>query len=181
MIALSALSVCIGFLATAPQAQGADKWETRTFTDISVEAPFTYGAGPDIMGKLPEQVKKLIALYQIFDSGDNTLPRSTVARVVYTEGTPVSLDGANQGAMKQAAGAIGDANPKFDTKEVTVSGLPGRRAIYHGKVGTEDVFIEGLVVVKGQQMWQVQALYTAASDAEKAKRILDSVKITPAK
>jgi hypothetical protein len=178
LLAWATLGVVAGF---NPQAQAADKWETRNFTDISVEAPFAFNTGPDIMKQLPDAVKKLISMYQIFDSGDNTLPRCTVARVAYNEGTPVSIDGAIAGAMNQAAGAIGDASPKFDTKTVTVSGLPGRRAIYRGKVQNQDVYIEGLVVVQGTKMWQVQALYLAPSDAAAAKRILDSTKITPAK
>jgi hypothetical protein len=178
LLAWAALGLIAGF---NPQARAEGKWAVREFTDVSVEAPFGFNTGPDIMAQLPEAVKKLIGLYQIFDSGDNTLPRCTVARVAYKEGTPVSIDGAIAGAMRQAAGAIGDTDPKFDTKTVTVSGMPGRRASYRGKAQGQDIYIDGLVVMQGTKMWQVQALYLAPSDAASAKRILDSTKITPAK
>ena len=153
-------------------------WTKQTFTDIAFEAPLVLGPGPDITEKLPEQVREMLDYMELRDSGDSYKGfRISVCRFAYKTGVQVSLDGAVEGAMTQAAAAIGVAKPKFDVVSGKVDGLDSRRAVYRGNVAGRPIQIDGLFVQRGQQFWQVQVIAVASGAALDAKRILDSAHI----
>lgn len=150
-------------------------WTKQTFTDITFEAPLVLGPGPDITEKLPEEVRGMLEYMELRDSGDSYKGfRISVCRFAYKTGVQVSLDGAVDGAMTQAAAAIGVVQPKFNVESGKVDGLESRRAVYRGNIGGRPIQIDGLFVQRGQQFWQVQVIAVASGAALDAKRILDS-------
>lgn len=153
-------------------------WTKQTFTDITFEAPLVLGPGPDITEKLPEQVREMLEYMELRDSGDSYKGfRISVCRFAYKTGVTVSLDGAVDGAMTQAAAAIGVVQPKFKVDSGKVDGLESRRAVYRGNIAGRPIQIDGLFVQRGQQFWQVQVIAVASGAALDAKRILDSAHI----
>jgi len=153
-------------------------WTKQTFTDITFEAPLVLGPGPDITEKLPEQVRGMLDYMELRDSGDSYKGfRISVCRFAYKSGVTVSLDGAVDGAMTQAAAAIGVVQPKFKVEPGKVDGLDSRRAVYRGNIAGRPIQIDGLFVQRGQQFWQVQVIAVASGAALDAKRILDSAHI----
>lgn len=156
-------------------------WTKQTFTDITFEAPLVLGPGPDITEKLPEQVREMLDYMELRDSGDSYKGfRISVCRFAYKTGVTVSLDGAVDGAMTQAAVAIGVVQPKFKVESGKVDGLDSRRAVYRGNIAGRPIQIDGLFVQRGQQFWQVQVIAVASGAALDAKRILDSAHIVAA-
>lgn len=156
-------------------------WTKQTFTDIAFEAPLVLGPGPDITEKLPEQVREMLDYMELRDSGDSYKGfRISVCRFAYKAGVTVSLDGAVDGAMTQAAAAIGVVQPKFKVESGKVDGLDSRRAVYRGNIAGRPIQIDGLFVQRGQQFWQVQVIAVASGAALDAKRILDSAHIIAA-
>lgn len=153
-------------------------WTKQTFTDITFEAPLVLGPGPDITEKLPEQVREMLDYMELRDSGDSYKGfRISVCRFAYKSGVTVSLDGAVDGAMTQAAAAIGVVQPKFKVEPGKVDGLDSRRAVYRGNIAGRPIQIDGLFVQRGQQFWQVQVIAVASGAALDTKRILDSAHV----
>jgi hypothetical protein len=153
-------------------------WTKQTFTDITFEAPLVLGPGPDITAKLPEQVRDMLEYMELRDSGDSYKGfRISVCRFAYKTGVTVSLDGAVDGAMTQAAAALGVVQPKFKVEPGKVDGLDSRRAVYRGNIAGRPIQIDGLFVQRGQQFWQVQVIAVASGAALDAERILDSAHI----
>jgi hypothetical protein len=171
--------------APAVRSYPASTWTTRTLGDLSLDAPFQFGPGPDMTNKLPKQIRDALAYYEVFDSGDSTNPRATVSRIAYTPETQVSLDGAMNGAMnggmRPVAAAAGDTNPQFSSTVTTIDGLPARRATYTGRARGTSVHLDAAFVQSGQKIWQVQVIYTGDSSASDSKRILDSIHINSAR
>jgi len=116
----------------------AATWSTRNLGDISLDAPFSFGPGPDVTSKLPTQVRDALAYYEVLDSGESTNPRATVSRIAYKPDVQLGLDGAMNGAMNGAmramAAASGESNPQFSSTVTSIDGLPARRASYIGRV-----------------------------------------------
>lgn len=154
------------------------EWTKQTFTDIAFEAPLVLGPGPDISDKLPDAVRELIDYMEIRDSGDAYKGfRVTVSRFGYKPGVQVSLDGAVNGAMTQAAAALGVVQPKFTEEPAKVDGLEARKSAYRGNVAGRPIQIDALFIQRGQQFWQVQVIAVASGEALDAKRILESVHV----
>lgn len=156
-------------------------WSSRSFGDISLDAPFQFRPAPGVRAKLPSQVRDAIDSYTAFESGDSTNPRVAVSRVLYRSGVQVDLDGAMNGAMNGAirpiATAAGDSDPRFTFYVTTVDGLPARRASYVGVVQGTSVHIDALFAQSGNTVWQVHLVATGESSVPDSKRVLDSVRI----
>ncbi len=186
-VAQKGVQALFGRSGNAPPVQtfSPSTWSTRTMTDITLDAPFQFGPGPDVTKSLPPQVRQSLDYYEIFDSGDGTNPRATISRIAYKAGVAVSVDGAvdgaMNGAMKPIAAAGGDANPHSTANKTTIDGLSARRASYSGRAGGGAVHLESVFVQNGQKLWQVQVIYTGDSSGPDAARILDSIHIRPAK
>ena len=169
----------INFTGGPPKFSAA-AWAPRTIQDVTVEAPFEFGPGPDISAQLPPQVRDAISYMQIYQ-GSGT-PKTFVAmlsRIGYKPGTPTSLDGAVAGAMKYMGAAIGDPKPKYAAAAVTVSGLQGRKVSYHRQASGQTVNIDSVFAMKEQKLWQLQVIYQHPESAGAVNRMIQSLKITP--
>lgn len=163
------------------QSHPAATWETRTLVDISIDAPFEFGPGPDISAELNQDVRDMLEYLHIYDSGDSTNPRVTVSRIAYKPAAQISLDGAVNGAMtgaaKPLAALAGVADPKYTAEITTIDGLPARRASYIGQVKDVTFHVDAAFAQSGQKLWQVQVISTGEAAAADARRFLDSIHI----
>lgn len=153
----------------------ASAWGKRDLGGLSLQAPFNFGKGPDVYSSLPQEVRGMIESMTVFDSGSDTMPRTSVSSVKYKPQVQVSLDGAVAGAMREGAGAFGDANPQYKSNSTVVSGLPARRVSYSGKARGTPMHIEAVFVQDGQRIWQVQALFSSDVFTADATRLVGSV------
>lgn len=182
-VGAAAVKALFGSSNDAPTVQPPSDtgWETRTLVDISIDAPFEFGPGPEISTELNQGVRDLIEYLNVYDSGDGTNPRVTVSRIAYKPTAEVSLDGAMNGAMagaaKPLAALAGVADPKYTSEIITIDGLPARRAKYTGKVKDTAFHVDAVFAQSGQKLWQVQVISTGDEAAADARRYLDSVHI----
>lgn len=166
--------------SASPAPKAANGWARRTIKEVSVEAPFDFGAGPDVTGQIPPAAKAVIESMDTYQgSTRNQQFNVLVSRFSFKSGVPLNLDGAIKGAMTKGALAMGDSNPQFTTANTNLSGMEGRRASYHKMISGESVHMEGVVAGAGQRFWQVQVIYVGETRAADAARVLDSIVITP--
>ena len=175
LLGTSLLLLTAGLALMRPAQAVAADWQKQTMQEISAELPTALAPGPDVMGSLPEQVKKLIQSYEIKQAQDGAEFVVVLARIEYKEEVSPSVDGAANGAMTQAAKAMGDADPKYDIKKTTVDGLEARRASYHNKVNGQDIHMEALLALDGKKIYQAQIIFTSAERVKDAERIISSL------
>jgi hypothetical protein len=179
-----ALAAMVAFVTISfPACVKQKTWATRDITDITVEAPYSFGPGPDVRGSLPQAVRDALEYFEVVDTGDASDPRITISRIAYKSGVQVSLDGATNGAMNGAMASLaktaGDANPKFTSSSLTIDGLQARKATYTGSAKGSSIHLDGVFVQNGQKIWQVQVITTGDSSATDIARIVDSVHMKP--
>lgn len=177
----------IGAIAKAvEQVQGVQKfpedaWTVRQMGDLSVESPVSFGAGPDIRGKLPAEVQKKLVHFVTYGSDKSVRAFQVFAvKAEYVADVPLSLDGAAEGAIQQVAATAGDSAPKFTITPGTLDDLESRQSVYHAQTAKGSLFMDGLFVKKGQTMWQISVVYSSETSRENAQRLLKSVHLKPA-
>ena len=165
--------------SSAPVRFTEAAWTRRTIQDITFDAPFDFGAGPDITARIPQAVRDAIDYFETYQSRASSSFAVSVSRIAYKPKIEVSLDGSVQGAMTQAAAAAGDSNPQYSSSTTTISGLDARTASYQGKVSGRTMHIEAAFIRHGQKLWQVQVIFLSDASAGDASRLLRSIIITP--
>ena len=177
--------------SSAPAHFTEASWARRTIQDIALDAPFDFGAGPDITARIPQTLRDAIDYFEIYQSRGGSSFAVFISRIAYKPQVELSLDGSVRGAMTQIAAEAGDSNPQYSSSTTTISGLEARTASYQGTVSGRTMHSEAAFVRHGQKLWQVQVIYLSDrtgkvvipaqfdSSAGDASRILRSIAITP--
>ena len=155
-------------------------WTTQRVEDLTIEAPFTFQPVPDILEKLPPDLRAAVATWVNHEGvlAPDRL-RAQVSHVTYHEGVALDLDGAVEGAISNAAAALGDRDPKHTATPVQISGLEARRVGYTSPRRRNRIYTDTLFIHRGQELWQVQTFVNAEALRPAAARILDSARLAP--
>src|SRR5262245_33664056 len=155
-------------------------WARRQMQELSLEAPFDFGPGPDVTAKIPPQVRQAIEYLETYQSrGPTNTFVVMISRLAYQAEIETDLDGAVHGAMTQSAAALGDRNPQYPSSSNSISGLEARRASYNGQVSGGTMHVGGALAGRGPKCWQVQVIYTHVRSGPDATRLLNSSAINP--
>jgi hypothetical protein len=100
----------------------------------------------------------------------------SVSLVEFMDGLDLSLQGAADGSANSISALKGVSNPKYQTTDLTISGLPAKRLSYSATRFEKELCVEGLYLIKGQQMWTVNANFPGSSKESRplAEAILSS-------
>ena len=153
-------------------------WQTRTVTQVSLDSPGEFKAAPMDFGEL----KKMLETGESFKF-DATGFEVDVIRMTYKPDIELNLDGGVAGAAGSVAALEGVTNVKHTASAAEVSGKPARRLSitadrsFDGKTGV--IHVEGLMILDGRTLYQVQATYDSANPhgAEYSERMLKSVRL----
>lgn len=104
-----------------------------------------------------------------------------VIRILYKEGIELSLEGSVQGSIDGFAHQPGLQNLKHKKAACTVSGKPAMRVSITANRGRGVICLEGLTILDGRTLYQIQALYEMGDRhaAEYSQRIFGSIKVAP--
>lgn len=159
----------------------AEKWAKRDVSGLQFESPFELKESVDLTPQLPEAVKEKIASMSSTMGGAEDTFIVFVTSPTYKAGVPVDLDGAVKGAINGIAAKIGDTSPQFTTNAVKVSGLEARKGAYKKSLPDgHTIQLEYVVIVRGQTLWQVQALTMSDKFAPDLSRLINSVEVKAA-
>jgi len=164
----------------APRYTQTD-WTLRPLGDVTVETPFEFGPGPDLMLQVPAETRQTLQSLESFRSqGTSDSFGALVSRGVYKTNTTPDLDGAVRGALQNVATAVDDKNPSFNLKSTTISGRQARTASYHRKPtdqADQETHVLAAFVADENRLWQLIVVYTDEASTVDAERILNSFKI----
>jgi hypothetical protein len=104
-----------------------------------------------------------------------------VIRILYKEDIALSLEDSVQGAVDGFAQTPDVHNLTHKETTCTVSGKPAMRVSIAADRARAGIRLEGVTILDGQILYQVQALFEARDlhASQDAKKILDSVRISP--
>lgn len=154
------------------------EWARRTLGELTLDSPIELKPMPDFLNRLPQQVKELTVASDLHSTPTEKVEFTiAVTHFEFRPGLPVNLDGAIAGGIGNAAKEAGDPDPKYSNSATEISGLAARRGTYHGRPKGTPLWIEGLVVQRGQEMWQVQVISLTEATQTTAERVLKSIRI----
>jgi len=102
-----------------------------------------------------------------------------VSSIRYAKGTAVDLDAAATGSLKAMTSLDGMSNVKQQSRDVTVSNLPGKRTSMSAKRFGGEIFAESLILYHNDQMWMIIVGYSGKtkSGPQTVESIFDTVQV----
>ncbi len=173
MITFSLRTLVLALACFACTASVHAEWAARTVDQITVETPSDFKAPIDISKQLPAAVLELVESMSVRMAGeeaDGMIVAYTT--VTYKATADVTIDGAMDGAIKNAAATLGDKAAKYTMQKFQADNIEIRRAQYEDPKG--QTFIRGQVIRRGQSLFQVQVIATKEKIKD-ADRVLDSI------
>ena len=153
-------------------------WRAHDVEGLTIDAPFPFAPTGDMLPQLPPEVRLLVSSWK---NQGGALPgdtlRANISHILYQADVGVSLEGAANGAMTEAAAALGDEKPQYTVVSTQVSGLEARRASYTGRIKRQPIWIDALFVLRGQELWQIQTIVSVDTVRAAGERLLASVRM----
>ena len=115
---------------------------------------------------LPIEVQAKLSAFDVFEAPpDNDFREVRVLRIRYVAGTPFSLDGAADGAVRSVLALPGIEQPNHRVTPTNVSGRPARRTSleakrFGGRLGAEFLQIYDPAL---KTTWQVQLIFHSST------------------
>lgn len=145
----------------------------QEFDGLVVRCPLALSAKSN---KLPVSSPNLTV--RIFDGKSPELEVS-VGALRHTDRFPLSLAEAADAEMKNITSQQGTSSPYLTSRDVNISGVPGKRASLTVSRSGKTFCVEALYVIRGKQLWFVQTVFTSGATGARstAEGILSSVKL----
>ena len=159
----------------------AGAWHAVAVGDVRMEAPVDVPALSDAASVIPASVRDIyvscrMSQAQSADHGFGFVLTEMVAR----PDVPVSVEGAVQGAITNAALSTGALAPLVTPPPVQVGPLVGYEASYVVSTKKPPIHLSGIAVGRGQTVWCIMVVHTGSRAAPDAQRLLRSVRIADA-
>ncbi|MGC4074509.1 MAG: hypothetical protein QM760_18825 [Nibricoccus sp.] len=163
----------------APAAPAtAAQWGSREYRDFKLETPFELKPAPDMETGLPSSTNNVVAGIHSAQGGDENQILMVLTEVTYKPNVTLNIEGAIRGAITAMAAKIEDNNPQYAVDTLKVSDLEARHALYQHDLGEGHVvYVEELVALHGQTMYQIQLFTLNGSLRTDMTRILKSIAI----
>lgn len=153
-------------------------WRTQRFGEMSLEAPFYIGLGPDLSQSIPEQFRKDIESIESYESKDETSDMKVIMmRVAVKAGVPLDLDQNIRALMTTAVRKAGMSGLGVNIMPASVKGAEARRARYESVLRGRTVYLDTVCAVKGNVFWTIQTVHGQRSLAAVVDRIMESIAI----
>ena len=166
--------------SASPGRSAGLPWTAQTVAGLTLEASFPFTPAADPLGTLPEAVREMIAGTEVFEGKDGRLDlKVTILRVEYRPGVPLSLEGAALEAVNNAAAGAGDLHPSYNITPTQISGCDARRTEYHRRIGGQEVYLTGIIVLRDRELWEVQVFSTSDDAQRSVDRLLASLTLAP--
>ncbi len=155
-------------------------WTSRTLAGLTFESPGKFKLD---MPKANPAESRIISqntvAYDVFSASVNGLG-IYVSYVEYKRGIDANLNGAADGAVTRILNLPATVNTGRESRDVLVSGRNGRRISLRVRSNGHRLQWEGLVVVEGPRLWNIQVAFEEgrADLSIAAARILDSVRFS---
>jgi hypothetical protein len=171
---LDALSLLLLLCTTVfSQSHPATSGKEQAVDEVTLDTELKFTLDPEF--ELPPAVKSNFTSSRLWaaTNSDESLCVS-VSRFEASTNIPPDLGNAVKQAISNVAKILGDADPKFEIKDIKVSGLDARWANYEGPVPYR---MYNLATHDGLKLFQIQILYKP-DRSEDAQRIFKSIKIS---